>query len=59
VSHPIELVSVCCQLDAGGCTALVVSDTSALAEFVVFGCDAVGFGTSMLGTCGDDGMCAR
>jgi hypothetical protein len=59
VSHPIEPTSLCCQLDAGGCTATVSSDTGALATFFIFSCDSIGLGKSSIGTCGDDGICTR
>jgi hypothetical protein len=59
VTHPIEPVSVCCQLDAGGCMDTVASDTATLAEFAIFQCSGTGLGTAVIASCGDDGTCTR
>jgi hypothetical protein len=57
VDTPIEPVSVCCQMDAGGCTDAVVDSTGELASAVIFECTASGTATAVLGTCGGDGRC--
>jgi hypothetical protein len=59
-THPIEPTSICCQLDAGGCKATVVSDTATLADFFFYECgEGDGLGTPVIGSCGDDGTCTR
>lgn len=57
VTRTIEPASLCCGLVAGGCTATVVSDTTALANFVVFDCGNREPARASVGTCSPEGRC--